>query len=100
MINKVTGLTYPLLLLSKLIGDAPMKIEVQGESETQVIDVEVMEHDCYDLNDYSIEQYTFYSPSQEDIDNNNDRDQVGLMAVCNKCGADMPMIDVQEGLGE
>jgi len=71
-----------------------MKIAVKDLSKPATVEVEWLEHDCYALNDYSIEEYTFYSPTQEQIDMGTDQDEKALIAVCNKCGADMPEIDV------
>jgi hypothetical protein len=56
----------------------------------------VVDHDCYaeDTMDYTVETYTFYQPTPEQIDNNTDHDEEGRMAVCVTCGEDMPNIDV------
>lgn len=77
-----------------------MQIQVKSSSRAYKIPVEVLEHDCYELNDYTIEEYTYYAPTQEAVDNGTDRDETGLIAVCNGCGKDMPEIDVYEGVGE
>ena len=70
-----------------------MKIAVKDISKPQEVDVEWLDHDCYALNDYTIEEYTYYSPTPQKIDEGTDHDETGLIAVCNKCGADMPEID-------
>ena len=70
------------------------QITVRDESKPETVDVEWLEHDCYELNDYTIEEYTYYSPTPQQIDEGTDHDETGLIAVCNKCGADMPDVEV------
>ncbi len=62
----------------------------------------VVDHDCYDdeTMDYRVEQYTFYQPSPQQIDQGTDHDEVGHMAVCNTCGEDMPNIDLSDHFEE
>lgn len=71
-----------------------MKIKVKAIPSTYPIEVDVLEHDCYETMDYSIEEYTYYSPTPIQVDMGTDRDEKGLMAVCNVCGGDMPSVDV------
>ena len=77
-----------------------MKIAVKQEPSTYPVEVEVLEHDCYEADDYTIEKYTYYSPTPQQIDEGTDRDETGYMAVCNRCGADMPNIDVNAEMEE
>lgn len=69
------------------------RIQVKQIPSTFPIDVEVLEHDCYEADDYHVEEFTFYRPTPQQIDEGTDRDEVGTMAVCNICGVDMPNID-------
>lgn len=78
-----------------------MKVQVKSSSRAYKVPVEVIEHDCYEDPDYTIESYTYYQPTQQQIDQNTDHDETGLIAVCQKilangeeCGKDMPDIDV------
>lgn len=77
------------------------QLAVRSFSRSYRVQVEVLEHDCYEDPDYTVESYTFYQPTQEQINNNTDHDETGYMAVCQKvlgngeiCGEDMPHIDL------
>lgn len=78
-----------------------MKIKVrQAPRFVDTIPVEVIEHDCYEDPDYTIETYTYYQPTPQQIDAGTDHDETGMIAVCQKilmngeaCGKDMPDID-------
>lgn len=76
-------------------------LAIKSISSKTTVRVEVLEHDCYEDPDYSVESYTFYQPTQQQIDTNTDHDETGHMAVCQKvlangeiCGEDMPNIDL------
>lgn len=71
-----------------------MRIKVKGLSNSQPIDVIVLDHDCYDIADYSIEKYDYYHPSPQQVDEGTDHDEIGYVAICNLCGRDMPHIDL------
>jgi hypothetical protein len=71
-----------------------MKIEVKSSSRAYKVPVEVIEHDCYETDDYTIEAYTYYQPTPQQIDQGTDHDETGYIAVCNVCGEDMPDIDL------
>lgn len=73
-----------------------MTIEVTYIPHPVKVDVEVIEHDCYELEDYTVEEFSFYRPTQEQVNNNTDHDEVGYMAVCNHCGEDMEHIDLSD----
>lgn len=77
-----------------------MKIQVKHVLSTYPIDVDVLEHDCYAILDYSIEEYSFYSPTPQQIEEGTDHEQTGYMAVCNQCGTDMPSINVWAEIDE
>lgn len=57
-----------------------------------------VDHDCYadDTMDYRVEAYTYYQPTQEQINNNTDHDETAYMAICETCGEDMPHIDLSD----
>lgn len=71
-------------------------ITVKQLSRAYTVPVEVLEHDCYEAMDYTVEEYTFYQPTPQQIDTNTDRDEIGHIAVCNVCHEDMPEVDLSD----